>query len=358
MVLSDKIIERATNCLYGAVIGDALGGRYEFDNHLLTSDLASLNESLLPILGGGVWGLAPGQVTDDSEMAMALATSIIRTKHIDNTTIAEYYRKWYLSDPFDIGKATKNALKHKTADEMIRSAKAYDQTLIKDFGQPNLSNGMLMRISPIAVTMAGFYNGGKISDSHFAEIIRVFVEEDTILTHASEEALCYASAYTLLLAYAIIDGNLKRGIRLVHQEYAKYQDIGDWYTIFQNGLDPKGRLAHAPTELIGDVRIAFQLAVRKGYLVSTRQMTFAEAMVSTISLKGDTDTNACIVGALCGAMCYESSASVLNEIPESWKQTVKKCKPLRYDTYTPDQLIWDLPTLAIKLLSVGLTNGS
>jgi len=347
-MISENIITRATNCLCGGIVGDAFGGRYEFKGSLFKVDSEAYKDKRLPILGGGVWDLEAGQVTDDSELAMALAESIVRAKCVDTTAIAQTYREWYKSHPFDIGKATKNALRYATPEAIMESAKDYDEECIKSFGDPNLSNGMLMRIAPIAVTMAGMYQDDN-SDADFCSLVRIAVQKDTVLTHASREAVCYASAYTLLLSYAILDGNLKRGIKMVHHEYKKYQGIGDWYQVFCSGISPNGRLAHAPTENIGDVRIAFQLAVRKGLMVSFRTMTFEEAMVSTVSLGGDTDTNACIVGYLCGAMTGLGAT----EIPGDWKKTCIECNTDRYLQHAPNQYIRDIRGLATKLLTIG-----
>src|SRR5579872_4052820 len=65
--------------LVGGFIGDALGGRYEFDKNYL-AHMATDTENdtkFLDILGEGCWKLVPGQVTDDSELAVALAQNII-----------------------------------------------------------------------------------------------------------------------------------------------------------------------------------------------------------------------------------------------------------------------------------------
>jgi ADP-ribosyl-[dinitrogen reductase] hydrolase len=343
-MVSGQILKRTTNCLYGAAIGDALGGRYEFDEGaLLDNDLRQYKDTFLPILGGGVWNLQAGQVTDDTEMAMALAASIIETNKISADSIAKWYHLWYLSKPFDIGESTLNAVKHNSAQEMIKAAKDRDSSL----SEPSLSNGMLMRIAPLAISLVGFIYRNSLMDhgQSISEIVRLAAREDTQLTHSSEEALCYSSAYLLLLTYAILDGNIRRAIKLIHNEWKQYHNIGDWYEIFCAGLDIEGsRLAHSPKVKIGDSRIAFQLAVRKGYLVSTRSMTFTEALISTIQLGGDTDTNACIVGALCGAM------SVDTEIPNDWKQTIKNARPTRYNTWSPNKYLAGLTELSEGLL--------
>ena len=63
-----------------------------------------VNEALtLP--GGGVWEVGPGQVTDDSEMALCLLRGLEQgaPPALPEEAIATGYADWYNSGPFDIG---------------------------------------------------------------------------------------------------------------------------------------------------------------------------------------------------------------------------------------------------------------
>ena len=68
--------------------------------------------------GGGPHGVAPGQITDDSELAMCMLWGLVdgnknskeTTPEVNLDSIAERYRQWIQSQPFDIGKATEAAL--------------------------------------------------------------------------------------------------------------------------------------------------------------------------------------------------------------------------------------------------------
>jgi ADP-ribosyl-[dinitrogen reductase] hydrolase len=341
--MMNEMLKRATNCLYGAAIGDALGGRYEFDQEgLLANDLKTYDDkgkNLLPLLGGGVWRLAPGQVTDDTEMAMALASALIEDP--TDVRIAQAYHEWYLSEPFDIGRATKNAVSKTNSKAMKDAALLFDRKCIKEHGEPNLSNGMLMRLAPMGILCS------TILGSHDSwQLIQHLVSQDTSLTHGSQEALGYSTAYVVLLAFAIKDGTLQSGIDFLRKNS---NIIGDWSHVLAEGLRPGARLAHAPTELIGDVRIAFQLAVRKASMVEAGTMLFSEALISTVSLGGDCDTNCAIVGALCGAVLPLDS-----KIPKIWTDAISNV--IGYDAYDrasqhlPNQLIKQLPQVAELLL--------
>ncbi len=61
----------------------------------------------MKLKGGGVFKVGPGQITDDSEMAMCLLHAANEDpNHLNLNKIAEYFAKWLHSPPFDIGQTT------------------------------------------------------------------------------------------------------------------------------------------------------------------------------------------------------------------------------------------------------------
>ena len=66
--------------------------------------------------GGGPHRLGPGQITDDSELAMCLMKGILKSRSEDQNVylnpnyVAEEYQNWMESPPFDIGFTTRSAL--------------------------------------------------------------------------------------------------------------------------------------------------------------------------------------------------------------------------------------------------------
>jgi len=62
--------------------------------------------------GGGCWNIPPGQVTDDSELAMCLLNALVESNgKLDLKEICKWYGKWMESPPFDIGHTTRNGLR-------------------------------------------------------------------------------------------------------------------------------------------------------------------------------------------------------------------------------------------------------
>ena len=53
--------------MFGAMIGDSIGSKNEFATHLHSDQEI---QEILTMPGGGPFNLKPGQVTDDSELAM------------------------------------------------------------------------------------------------------------------------------------------------------------------------------------------------------------------------------------------------------------------------------------------------
>ena len=63
--LTESQIDRAIGVLLGSAVGDALGAGYEF---------AAVSPTLIPgMIGGGLGDFAPGEWTDDTSQAVAIA---------------------------------------------------------------------------------------------------------------------------------------------------------------------------------------------------------------------------------------------------------------------------------------------
>ena len=69
------------------------------------TDMSAQVDEALAMPGGGVWEVGPGQVTDDSEMALCLLRGLETSAPpaLPEEAIARAYADWYNSRPFDIG---------------------------------------------------------------------------------------------------------------------------------------------------------------------------------------------------------------------------------------------------------------
>ena len=100
--------DRSVGCILGAFIGDSLGSYLESKKGVQSLEVV---EKGMEMPGGGCWNLAPGQLTDDSELAMCMMHGLVEGKGtLDTSLICKYYAQWFKFEPFAIGKTTKTAL--------------------------------------------------------------------------------------------------------------------------------------------------------------------------------------------------------------------------------------------------------
>ena len=104
------IHDRFHGCLLGLAAGDAVGTTVEF---LPRGSFTPLTD----MVGGGPFNLKPGQWTDDTSMALCLATSLVERAGFDGRDQMARYCLWkdegYLSSTgrcFDIGGTTRASL--------------------------------------------------------------------------------------------------------------------------------------------------------------------------------------------------------------------------------------------------------
>ena len=137
--------DRFRGCLLGLATGDALGTALEFKQPGTFTPIDDM-------IGSGPFGLKPGQWTDDTSMALCLATSLIETGGFDPLDQMQRYVRWfregYMSSTgecFDIGNTTHDALSHfeRFGDPFAGST------------NPNAAgNGSLMRLAPVPMRYA------------------------------------------------------------------------------------------------------------------------------------------------------------------------------------------------------------
>lgn len=89
----------------GSFIADAMGSFLEYSTCFASEEKM---DECMTMPGGGPYKLAPGQFTDDGEMALSCMLAIVNSNQktkgvLVKDELAKAYRDWFLSDPFDIG---------------------------------------------------------------------------------------------------------------------------------------------------------------------------------------------------------------------------------------------------------------
>ena len=300
MKKSNVQIDLARGCLLGALIGDAVGARLEFlGRHPSKEDV----EEALKMPGGGVWRVAPGQVTDDGELTLALAQALAGQSKYSVEGVARNYVRWYRSSPFDIGGTTSNALGGLVPTQAGLAARILKQS--ETYNQESKANGGLMRQSGLGIWSAN------VSSQEAIEAARL----DSQLTHPNHSCQWASVAYVMAIRHLML--NPSQGVEAFEVAYDSVSagsdegaaEVRAWLKDAQEGMLPAFHL------LAGFVRIAFTHA----FFHLLQGTSYLEALRVTIAGGGDTDTNACIVGGLLGALHGQAG------LPVAMVQTLLMC---------------------------------
>ena len=135
-------VDRQRGSLFGLAIGDALGAAVEFEPPGTFPEVTGYR-------GGGPHGLAPGEFTDDTSMALALANSIASVGwDLDDQArryVAWYEKGWYSVNGrcVDIGMTCRSALN--------RFSRTGDAKTSGDSSEHASGNGSIMRLAPVPI---------------------------------------------------------------------------------------------------------------------------------------------------------------------------------------------------------------
>lgn len=290
-------LDRAVGCLLGQVVGDSLGSLVEFRS---AEDIArAYPDGVCDLADGGTWNTIAGQPTDDSELALDLARTLVGLSEWSAEAVAEAYAGWLASHPFDVGGTTRQALAaavRGTTDKAVAARAAANRE--------SQSNGALMRCAPI-----GLWARDPIEAAAAARA-------DAELTHP--HPVCQAASASFAAAIAAAIGGADRAAMLDAAEAAL---DGSPEVDLRAALD-RARGGEGPRDFIrqqGWVLIAWQNAFRHLALGTPVEA----ALVETVARGGDTDTNAAVCGALLGA------AEGREGMPTRWTIPVLACRPAR-----------------------------
>jgi ADP-ribosyl-[dinitrogen reductase] hydrolase len=316
-VAEGQRFDRALGCMLGMVIGDSLGSQVEFQN--AETIRATYPGGVRDLAASPVWHTLAGQPTDDSELGLALARSLVRTHRYDPEDAAAAYGRWYASKPFDCGHTTGIAF---GAAASAASDKARAARTAAD--QRSQSNGSLMRIAPI-----GVWAGDPDEAAATAG-------EDSALSHphpvCRASCACFAAAISAALLGAERQQMMETALRVADAAGPEAAPVASSLRQAAAGVPPT-EFQHQ----MGWVLIALQNA----FFHLAAGTAVEPALIATVGQGGDTDTNAAIAGALLGAADGRAS------LPVRWILPVLTCRPdarlhparPRPDEYWPDDLL-------------------
>jgi ADP-ribosylglycohydrolase len=263
-----------SNVLVGTAIGDALGVPFETmrgDNPLL------VNWDGKSYLGSKHHGLLPAQYSDDTQMSLMVAESLIENNGFVPEDLCARYVDWIVS-----GRARGYGRTTFMAVEKLQKGIHWSES-----GVPgSYGNGTAMRAAPFGIYFR--HDIAKLVES---------VKIDSAITHQSHDAEAGALAIALATAYIANHDtdNLIDKIMVHLPDSCVKHKLSKLHVLISAGASTTMSLALLGTG--ANVRETVPAAI---YCV-LRFDNYYDAVLAAIKAGGDTDTTAAIVGALFGA---------------------------------------------------------
>lgn len=319
-------LSRAQGCWLGQLTGDALGAQVEFRG--VATIAQRYPGGLRELRDGGTWDTLAGQPTDDSEMALALARTLVSVGP-DLDAVLDAYVGWIRSGPFDCGgtvaAALRGAIRAEAGERRVDAARAAARV-------ESEANGSLMRVSPWAIWFAG----------RPSEAAR-WASDDSALTHPNPACRDACAVFCAAIAAAVGDGLDARATYEVALREAEGRDEMVGACLRNAETSRPASYEHNQ----GWVRIALQNA----FFQLLNAPSFEEALVDTVMRGGDTDTNAAIAGALVGAVRGRDA------VPQRWRVAVQGCRPMEEAGATRPRPMRYWPCDALELAEALLWKG-
>lgn len=283
MTATDTIIDTIARALTGLAAGDALGATVEF---LSPAEIERRHGQHREITGGGAFDWRPGQGTDDTDLALAVADGYLNVEGRPGPTInsiAAEMLDWYHTNPRDIGATTRTALaKLDATGDPSTSGCSEDRSC---------GNGSLMRALPTALVRTD------------PELRRREAAEISAITHAHPKCVDSCIAYTEIAA-ALLDGASPR------QAIAAARSLD---------LEPSVR-----TVLATPAEVPVEELRTSGYVLDSlacatwaiQQSTgYEHVLIALVNRGDDADTTGAIAGGLVGL--------TNDKIPSRWTSVLE-----------------------------------
>ncbi len=286
-------MDRSRGALLGLAVGDALGTTLEFKE---TGTLAPIRD----MVGGGPFGLWPGQWTDDTSMALCLVESLVEKQGFDPRDQMERYVRWWKEGHwsstgrcFDIGVTTRAALQ-RSIDTGEPFAGSTDPR--------TAGNGSLMRLAPVPIAFA--------TEPQRAMDL---AGESSRTTHGARTCIDACRYFGGLIVGALED---RPKAELLAR---RFSPVDGYWTA--HPLDPlidevaSGSFkCREPPEIVGSGWVVRSLEAAPYAFASTS--SFEEGALRAVNLGNDADTTGAIYGQIGGAY-YGADA-----IPERWRDRI------------------------------------
>jgi ADP-ribosylglycohydrolase len=286
-----EIEDRFRASLLCLAIGDALGNPVEG----LSPD--AIQKSFGCVVNYEERWEAPGTYTDDTELTLCTAESIIGVQAFSLDDIARRFCEW-LPNARSFGMATQAAIVN--LSEGISPLES---------GVDSAGNGAAMRVAPLGLLY---------SHPNDARLLLETTRQSTFMTHANPKALAGALAVANSLKYIL---NLEEDIDPEHfiaEIYSRTKPVDEEFAeaVRKVSKYAKGGVGAAVKEIRTSGYVVHSVPFAL-YCFLHSPKDFEQSITNAVNAGGDADTNASIAGALSG--CYNG----LSAIPERWLEGLK-----------------------------------
>ena len=294
-----SVLERALGAYLGFAVGDALGATVEF---LTKGEIREKYGLHRKMIGGGWLHLAPGQVTDDTEMALCLGRSLARRQDFDIKDVCDEFAAWLKTGPVDVGNTCRRGIRRYITNGTTEGV----------YCEGDAGNGAAMRNLPVAMATLGR-----------ADLLEEWTLAQSHVTHhhpLSDDATLALGR----MSHALIQGQGMKEAREVARRLVETHKCFKFETF-------RGQSS--------------------AYIVDTMQTvlhfyfitdSFRNCVIEVVNQGGDADTTGAIAGMLAGATYGVS------EIPPAWLGKLDKSVVEEIRTQVPALL-----TLAETLSTKG-----
>jgi ADP-ribosyl-[dinitrogen reductase] hydrolase len=284
-------LSRYRGCLLGLAAGDAVGTTLEFQR-------PGTFEPIIDLVGGGPFGLKPGEWTDDTSMALCLAESLVEKEGFDPVDQLERYTRWYrhghLSSTgtcFDIGNTVRQALLkfEKTKEPYCGST-----------DPRSAGNGSIMRLAPVPLFYAG---NPKLALEKSGESSRT--------THGAVTCID-ACRYMAGLIVGAVTGASKD--ELLSERYCPVEQYWSGHPLVKeiDEIAAGSFKTQKPPAIKGSGYVVKSLEAALWAFSKTN--SFKEGCLLAVNLGDDADTTGAVYGQIAGAYYGEDG------IPQDWRE--------------------------------------
>jgi ADP-ribosylglycohydrolase len=296
MKLSAEQSDRAAGVLLGAACGDALGVPYEFAPGPPAGQAPRMS-------GGGLGDYAPGEFSDDTQMAVCIAEVAATGADLRDEAaldrIAANFLRWRTEGATDVGIQTSRvlaAVRGHAVDGLGAAVREAARALHRETGK-SAGNGSLMRTGVVALA----YLDDPVAMAEAARAVSELTHYDRL---AAEACVLWCAAIRRAVLDGTFDG-LHEGLALLPE--ARRDEWAGW-------LDDAEQ--HPPAHFPDNGFVVTALQAAWSAIARTPGSPLREALYAAVGAGNDTDTVAAIAGALLGARWGASA------VPAEWRDVV------------------------------------